>query len=71
MDLWNPFLAMIIGNWQQSNNSCVGISVFVLGGIYGLSVGYQFVVIVKPLKLQVAGSTAVINDPHLRILRQA
>ena len=28
-------------------------------------------VIVKPLKLQVAGSTAVINDPHLRILRQA
>ena len=38
--------------------------------IYGLSVGDQFVVIVKPLKLQVAGSTVVINDPHLRILRQ-
>ena len=42
-----------------------------LGGIYGLSVGDQFVVIVKPLELQVTGSTAVINDPHLRILRQA
>ena len=58
------FISII--SWQQSNISCVGIS-----GIYGLSVGDQFVVIVKPLKLQVAGSTAVINDPHLRILRQA
>ena len=33
-----------ISNWQQSNNNCVGISVCVPGGIYGLSVGDQFVV---------------------------
>ena len=67
MVLWNPFLAL--GTYNQL--AAIQQQLCELEGIYGLSVGDQFVVIVKPLKLQVAGSTALINDPHLRILRQA